>query len=72
MSSEEKTYFDYIIEEIEEVTPEEGYVICEFDDFGKMGEKLTILEYVNTEEEAKKIVESNSDKELVYYGKEKE
>ncbi len=70
MSSEEKSYIDHILEEIEEVTPEEGYVICEFDDFGKMGEKLTIIKYVNSEEEAKKIIESNPDKELVYYGEE--
>ncbi len=70
MSSEEKGYIDYILAEIEEVTPEKGYVVCEFDDFGKMGEKLTIIKYVNSEEEAKKIIESNPDKELVYYGEE--
>ncbi len=70
MSSEEKGYIDYILAEIEEVTPEKGYVVCEFDDFGKMGEKLTIIKYVNSEEEAKKIIKSNPDKELVYYGEE--
>ena len=70
MSSEERTYFDYILEEIESITPEKGYVICEFDDYGKMGEKLTVIKYVDSEEEAKKILESNPDKELVYYGEE--
>ena len=70
MSKEEKSYFDYILEEIEEVTPEKGYVVCEFDEYGKIGEKLTIVRYVDTEEDANKIIKSNPDRRLVFYGEE--
>ncbi len=62
------SYIDSILKEIEEITPEKGYVVCEFDDYSKVGERLTVIKYVNTLDEAYEIVKANEDKDLWVYG----
>ena len=57
---------DYILNEVSEVTPEKGYVICEFDDYAPMGEKLTILQRANTWAEAQAIQQAFGNDTLIY------
>ena len=45
-------FFDLILQEKEEVTPETGFNVCEYDSWGKLGENLTIAAWFETKEEA--------------------
>ncbi|KAG2476764.1 MAG: hypothetical protein NPMRTH1_1550014 [Nitrosopumilales archaeon] len=51
--------FDFIeaLKEVQEMIPKTGYNICTLDDFSRPGEKLTLEDHVETEEQAKKLKE---------------
>ena len=47
--------------------PTTGYNVCTLDDFSRLGEKLTLEDHVDTEEQARKIKEElEKDGEQVY------
>jgi tRNA nucleotidyltransferase (CCA-adding enzyme) len=63
------TYVDSIFEEVERMTPKTGYNVCMFDDFGDVGEKLTLIGHFKSKEEADDLVaEYDDDITLYIYG----
>jgi len=66
------TYVDSILEEVELMTPKTGFNVCIFDDFGDVGEKLTVIGHFDSREEADDLVaEYDDDITLYIYGSEK-
>lgn len=66
------TYVDSILEEVELMTPKTGFNVCIFDDFGDVGEKLTVIGHFDSREEADDLVaEYDDDVTLYIYGSEK-
>jgi len=49
--------FTEALKEVQEMTPATGYNVCTLDDFSRLGEKLTLEDHVETEEQAKTIKE---------------
>ena len=51
--------FDFVeaLKEVQEMIPTTGYNVCTLDDFSRPGEKLTLEDHVDTEEQARKIKE---------------
>jgi len=48
-------YIEVVLDEVKRNTPEKGYNVCTFDDFGRPGEMLTLIAHADTKEEAEKI-----------------
>ena len=54
--AEVTTIFDLMVAEVEEMTPDEGFNVCLFDDFAPHGEMLTLVGNYPDEETAQQIV----------------
>ncbi len=62
-----ESYINKILEEKESLTPKTGYNIVLFDDYSPVGEKLTLVDHVETEEEAEKVAKEVSTEENPAY-----
>jgi len=66
-----ESYIEKIIKEKESLTPKTGFNIVLFDDYSPVGEKLTLVDHVETIEEAEKIakkVTTNENPAYIYGG----
>ena len=63
----DSSYVDKIINETVELTPKTGYNVVQFDSFSKVGEMLTLIDHVDTREEAEKIAKEIDSKEFPAY-----
>ena len=61
------SYVDEIINEVQEMTPDEGFNVCRFEEHG--ADRLTLLAHFGTFEEAKDFAESIESDDIIYiYG----
>jgi len=70
----EKSYIDKMLDEREEMTLEEDFSVCIFDDFSPPGEMLTMVAICKTKEEAeekKRDLEKNGSVVYIYPPKQK-
>ena len=51
-----------ILDEIKELTPQEGFNVVLHDDFAPWGESLTLVKHVNTREEAEMVQQEYEEK----------
>ncbi len=64
----EESYIEQIIKEQLSATPKKGFNVCTFDDYSRMGERLTVVKHTSTLAEAQEIAKK-LDGEVVYiYG----
>ena len=63
-----KPYLKAVLEERERLTPEKGFNIVTFDDFGRPGEMLELVAHADTKEEAEKIKQALKGETVYIYG----
>jgi len=65
--SNEPSIFDLMLDEREEMTPDEGFNVCLFDDFAPYGEMLTLVGNYEDEESANQIAKECENQGKVVY-----
>jgi calcineurin-like phosphoesterase family protein len=63
-----ESYIEEIIKEQLMATPKKGFNVCTYDDYARLGERLTVVKHVNTEEEAREIAKKLDGEKVYIYG----
>jgi len=67
----DESYIELILKEQLKVTPKKGFNVCVYDDYAKIGEKLSVVHHTRTKEEAQELAkEIDGEKVYVYGGEE--
>ena len=64
----EENYVEQIIKEQLKATPKKGFNICTYDDYARIGERLTVVKHTNTEAEAQEIAKKLDGEKVYIYG----
>jgi len=64
----EDSYLIEIMKEQLRVTPKEGWNVCILDDYSKLGDRLTVIRYVNTRKEADDLAKEFEGEKIFIYG----
>lgn len=64
----EESYIEEIIKEQLMATPKKGFNVCTYDDYAKVGERLTVVKHTSTEAEAQEIAKSLDGEKVYIYG----
>jgi len=63
-----ESYIEEIIKEQLSATPKKGFNVCTYDDYARVGERLTVVRHVNTEAEAQEIAKKLDGEKVYIYG----
>ena len=55
----EESYIELVIKEQLSATPKKGFNVCTYDDYAKIGERLTVVKHTSTEAEAQETKKDN-------------
>jgi len=64
----EESYIELIIKEQLQATPKKGFNVCTYDDYARIGERLTVVKHTSTEEEAQEIAKKLDGEKVYIYG----
>jgi len=64
----EESYIEQILKEQLSVTPKKGFNVCTYDEYSRIGDRLTVVRHVNTEEEAREIAKKLEGEMVYIYG----
>jgi len=66
----EESYIELVIKEQLRSTPKKGFNICVYDDYAKLGERLSVVRHTKTLGEAQEIAKKLDGKVVYIYGDE--
>ena len=64
----DENYIELILKEQLRATPKKGYNVCIYDDYAKVGERLSVSNHTNTLEEAQEIAKKLDGEKVYIYG----
>lgn len=66
----EESYLELILKEQLKATPKKGYNVCTYDDYAKVGERLTVVNHTKTIGEAQEVAKNLEGEKVYIYGEE--
>lgn len=63
-----ESYIEEILKEQLKATPKKGFNICTYDEFARIGERITVVKHTNTEAEAQEIAKKLDGEKVYIYG----
>lgn len=63
-----ESYIEEILKEQLKATPKKGFNVCTYDEFARIGERITVVKHTNTEAEAQEIAKKLDGEKVYIYG----
>lgn len=64
----DESYIELVIKEQLRVTPKKGFNVCVYDDYARLGERLSVVRHTKTLGEAQELAKKLDGKKVYIYG----
>ena len=64
----DESYIELIIKEQLRVTPKNGFNVCTYDEYSRVGNRLTVVKHTTTAEEAREVAKRLKGEKVYIYG----
>ncbi len=64
----DESYIELVIKEQLRATPKKGFNVCVYDDYAKIGEKISVVRHTKTLGEAQELAKKLDGKKVYIYG----